>query len=188
MKEQLRLRRIVLSLALLLGMTGCAHAVNAGLGLLGVDKDGAENPFGSWSRSNRGGQISSGYQHAPTLDFWTGFGSRSQPHSMSQSLFQGRNPAPYGSCLAVPLGLSQILPIANGTPSRTLQKLGPIEIGMAGNLGGVGSILGMNGSSFAQQALATSAALGSQGTTCGYSLFLFLTPAGSANDPVSILR
>ena len=188
MKEQLRLRRIALSLALLLGMTGCAHAVNAGLGLLGVDKDGAENPFGSWSRSDRGGQISSGYQHAPTLDFWTGFGSRSQPHSMSQSLFQGRNPAPYGSCLAVPLGLNQILPIANGTPSRTLQQLGPIEIGMAGNLGGVGSILGMNGSNFAQQALATSAALGSQGTTCGYSLFLFLTPAGSANDPVSILR
>lgn len=188
MKEQSRLRGIALSLAFLLGMTGCAHAVNAGLGLLGVERDRAENPFGSWSRSDRGGQMSSGYQHAPTLDFWTGFGSRSQPHSMSRSLFQGLNPTPYGSCLPVPLGLSQILPIANGTPSRTLQKVGPIEIGVAGNLAGAGSILGMNGTSFAQQALATSAALGSQGPTCGYSLFLFLTPAGSANDPVSVLR
>ncbi|HIC15617.1 MAG TPA: hypothetical protein EYO83_10810 [Gemmatimonadetes bacterium] len=188
MKEQSRLRGIALSLALMLGITGCAHAVNTGLGLLGVDRDQAENPFGSWSRSDRGGQISSGYQHAPTLDFWTGFGSRSQPYSISQSLFQGLNQTSYGSCLAVPLGINQVLPIANGTPSRALQRVGPIEIGLAGNLAGVGSILGMNGMSFARQALETSVALGSQGTNCGYSLFLFLTPTGAGNDPVSVLR
>ncbi|GIS79152.1 MAG: hypothetical protein CM1200mP14_07180 [Gammaproteobacteria bacterium] len=89
MKEQLRLRGIALSLALLLGMTGCAHAVNAGLGLLGVDKDGAENPFGSWSRSDRGGQISSGYQHAPTLDFWTGLGHGHSPTQCHRASFKG---------------------------------------------------------------------------------------------------
>ena len=186
MKEKLQLKRIALSLTLLLVMTSCTHAVNAGLDMIGVGKQRADNPFGSWSRSNRGGQISSGYQHAPTLDFWTGLGS--QPHSMSHSLFQGLNPSPYGSCLATPLGVSQILPIPNGAPSRTLHRVGPIEIGLAGNLAGVGSILGTNATSFARQALKTSAVLGSQGTTCGYSLFLFLTPAGSRNDPVSVLR
>jgi len=182
----------LLSLALLTSLGGCRQAVRAGLGLAGVEPQ-EHDPFAKGGRvltavTPRGEVVLSTYQQAPTLDWSTlGLG---QPFSMARSLFDGVNPS-YG-CQAVPQGLAGVAQTPFGSPATPLQQFGPVEVGVAGNVGSLGSLFTYDRYSLTRSALATSARLGTQGTgACGYTTFMYLRLnllGGGAAEPVSVLR
>jgi hypothetical protein len=190
--EWARASALLLSLVLLASLGGCRQAVRAGLGLVGVEPQ-EQDPFGETGRARatatpRGGVVTSTYQHAPTL-VWSTL-ALGQPSSVARSIFEGMSPS-YG-CQAVPQGLTRVAQIPFGSPSRPLQELGPIEVGVAGNLRPWGSLFTFDRDALAQSAMASSALLGGRGTgACGYTTFMYVRLnilGGGAAEPVSVLR
>lgn len=188
--------RLVRSLAITFGLavfamtTGCTQALNSGLAMVGVDRNESSNPFGNWSRAKSGGQFTTGYESAPTLDFWTGV-SIGQPYSVAYSVsnsLNGMSPSSPINCQIFPMGLARVLPIAGGATGTPLHSYGGINVGIAGNLEPSRSLFSGDGLRFAQQALGASSRLGTANSQCGQSLFMYVQLGPGLGAPVSVLR
>lgn len=162
----------ILCCALLVSVSGCAHAVNAGLALLGVDTDesglSGETTSGRQAPvEQRGDIVVSTYQHGPTLD-WSLL-AIGHPSSSGPS-FDVRGQS---QCHYAPSEMWSVVPATYPVIDTPRRALGPFEVGVAGKPVSFGPLLGGDAQGLGLQAVATNAHLSTQGAACGYSLFAY---------------
>lgn len=171
--------------AVLLTTLGCAQAVNAGLGLLGVERQHAE-PTQRSTRptSPKAPEVAtSTYRHSPTLglqDYTLG-----RPYHPSTTLLDHVSP---GSCAIAPQGVSRVLPVAEGSPALPIETIGPLEVGIAGASAVEAETLFARGAEdLAWRMMERTSRLSTNQDGCGFRIFLYLGLAGtSATEPVLV--
>ena len=123
-----RIARVAVCLILFGSTTGCTTLVPLGLGAAGVETHkGRPSPGAPLEQRRPRAGVRGTYRHAP-LD-WAER-SQARPYSIATGLF--RSPAFDGGCHPIPIGLQQLMRIPNGATAATLERIGPIEIGVQG--------------------------------------------------------
>jgi hypothetical protein len=169
-------------------LSGCARALEAGLGLLGID---ADRPAGMEGRGidrvppapaarDRSSATIGDYESAPTYT-WDRYGTAS-PVSFARFMSQGIDGQ---SCTPLSPGLSRVLPVGEGSPAVGVQHFGPITFGLAGpGTAGLSAIWLRNPTAFAQAAMSEAARMGTY-QDCQRGIFAFVT-LGDGYDPVVV--
>jgi len=165
-------------------MSGCARAVNAGLGLLGVEGAPEGETVGSEPLAGRvGAEVESVYRRGPELD-WVAT-QASPPAHPTYGFLAG--PTPF-ACKLAPTGVHRVLPVFGSVPLTTVSRIGPLRIGVAGEgPAAAAGFLTHEGYGIAPALVEGASRLGTLGQGCARTVFLHLSlwPPG---DPVLVNR
>lgn len=123
-------------------------------------------------------------QYAPTLDWRMGIGPL--PYAPGRSIFEsmaGRRMP----CQSVPVGLAQVFSGPTGPAASPITRWGPLEVGVAGPEGAIGTLTAWNSNTLSARALSSGARMASAGSTCSMRIFFYLR-IGRTDDAISVLR
>lgn len=178
---------------LVVGATACASPLDTVLGLVGGRRtapvptaapDAATDAGRRASPPRAPATATSGYEYGPTLE-WSRY-ALGRPFVAGFSL---RDRMRHTSCVAVPQGLSRVLPAPEGTPAHDALRLGPVGVGVAGvPVGAVDEALGWRSGSLTGHMLERGTLMASR-ESCATSVFAYarLGLVGS-DDPVAVHR
>jgi hypothetical protein len=172
-------RRLILAfLALLaaLALAACARPMGVG-SAIGDDR--------RWIRVTAPKRVMvSTYERTPAFE-WRRF-AMGPPSAPALSLFQG----PLQSCAPAPQGLAGVLPVPGTVPTRDVQGIGPLGVGVAGApTMDLAAFLSPANQTTTWSMLERASWLGVTGTECAGNVFAYvrLGLAGSA-EPVAVAR
>lgn len=174
----------------LVATSGCAWLLKSTAQAVADEHPGSAPPAarsseGSGQDPPREGGTGATYQYGPTLDWRADY--YGMPYSITRSLVESANPTS-PLCVAVPLGLSEVLAVPNGAPSQPMLELGPVHFGLAGNVVPLGTVLTTNRMVAAERAFSSGARLADQGPECSHRLFFYMQIVGDSNGSVRVLR